>query len=211
MSYNIKHFKYLIKCFIIIKQYKEIRMKLRKLILFLLVAVVTFNVSALNASAAEEQVANQEQGTEEAPKDDNVTKEEIVETTKYTKAELRLLSALIYCEAQGENYRGKIAVGIVVMNRVRSKLYPDTLKDVIYQKYQFSPVSTGSLKKALSEYDKGNFTSAAEIDSIKAAKIALNGTTKITIKGKKKDFGKYLSFSGRLRGYTYRFGNHQFK
>jgi spore germination cell wall hydrolase CwlJ-like protein len=130
---------------------------------------------------------------------------------KYTKAELRLLSALIYCEAQGESYNGKLAVGIVVLNRVRSNRYPDTVKNVIYQKYQFSPTTNGTLKKALAEYDKGRFTSSSEKDCIKAAKAALNGTKSITVNGKEKSFSKYLSFSGSLKGYTYRVGNHKFK
>lgn len=130
---------------------------------------------------------------------------------KYTKSELRLLSALVFCEAQGESYNGKLAVAIVVMNRVRSSRYPDTVKDVIYQKYQFSPVRNGSLKRALAEYDAGKFTSTAEKACIKAAKAALSGERDITISGKEKDFSKYLSFSGGLRGYTYRLGNHKFK
>lgn len=130
---------------------------------------------------------------------------------KYTKAELRLLSALIYCEAGGESYNGKLAVGIVVMNRVRSGRFPNTVKDVIYQKFQFSPARNGSLKRALAEYDNGKFTSEMELDCIKAAKAALSGTTTITVKGEKVDFSKYLFFSGRLKGYTYKLGNHQFK
>lgn len=137
-----------------------------------------------------------------------VTKKKVA---KYTKAELRLLSALIYCESNGESYKGKLAVGIVVMNRKRSSIFPDTVKGVIYQRYQFGPASNGSLAKALSEYDNGKFTSAMEKDCIKAAKEALNGTKTITINDTKKDFGKYLYFSGGLRGYTYRLGNHKFK
>lgn len=133
------------------------------------------------------------------------------ETVNYSKAELRLLSALIYCEAGGEAYNGKLAVGIVVMNRVRSSAFPDTVKGVIYQKYQFGPVTNGSLNKALAEYDAGKFTSQNEQGCIKAAKEALNGTKTITVSGKSKKFGSYLFFSGRLRGYTYKLGNHQFK
>ena len=97
------------------------------------------------------------------------------------------------------------------MNRVRSNRYPDTIKNVIYQKYQFSPAHNGTLKKALAEYDKGNFTSSAEKECIKSAKAALNGTKSIAVSGNKKSFSKYLSFSGRLKGSTYKLGNHQFK
>lgn len=164
---------------------------------------------------ATKEVATKKAAQEETKKVTTETTKEVKkkkeEAKKYTKAQLRLLSALIYCEAQGESYNGKLAVGIVVMNRVRSNKYPNTLKDVIYQKYQFSPVRSGSLKKALSEYDKGKFTSEAEKASIKAAKSALSGTTSLTVNGKKTNFSKYLFFSGRLKGYTYRLGNHQFK
>lgn len=130
---------------------------------------------------------------------------------KYSEADLRLLSALIYCEANAESYNGKLAVGIVVMNRVRSKAYPDTVKGVIYQKYQFGPASNGALSKALARYDKGRFTSGSEKDCIKAAKEALSGVTTITVNGKKIDFSKYLYFSGYLKGCTFTLGNHEFK
>lgn len=133
------------------------------------------------------------------------------ETAKYSKADLRLLSALIYCEAGGEAYNGKLAVGIVVMNRVRVSAFPDTVKSVIYQRYQFGPVTNGALNKALAEYDAGKFTSQNETACVKAAKEALNGTRDITVNGKTKQFGSYLFFSGRLHGYTYKLGHHQFK
>jgi N-acetylmuramoyl-L-alanine amidase len=141
----------------------------------------------------------------------NKTSKAKVEVKKYTDSELRLLSAIIFCEAGGESYNGKLAVGIVVMNRKRSNLYPNTVKDVIYQKYQFSPVRNGSLKRALAEYDNGKFTSQNEKECIKAAKAALSGEKYITVSGAKKNFSKYLSFSGRLRGYTFKLGNHKFK
>jgi len=132
-------------------------------------------------------------------------------TVNYSKAELRLLSALIYCEAGGEAYNGKLAVGIVVMNRVRSAAFPDSVKSVIYQRYQFGPVTNGALNKALSEYDSGKFTSQNEKACVKAAKEALSGQKSITVGGKTKKFGSYLFFSGRLHGYTYKLGHHQFK
>jgi len=70
-------------------------------------------------------------------------------TRNYTNAELRLLSALIYCEAQGESYAGKVAVGIVTVNRKKSSKFPNTLSGVIYQKNQYTPARSGALKKAL--------------------------------------------------------------
>nr|MBQ8252113.1 cell wall hydrolase [Lachnospiraceae bacterium] len=54
-----------------------------------------------------------------------------------------LMAAIIECEAGGESYTGKVAVGAVVMNRVRSPLFPNTVLEVIMQKKQFSPVGSG--------------------------------------------------------------------
>jgi len=130
---------------------------------------------------------------------------------KYSEADLRLLSAIIYCEAGSESYKGKVAVGIVIMNRVKSGSFPDTVKGVVYQSYQFSPVRNGTLDRALGQYDKGRFTSEDEKECIQAAKEVLSGKTTITLNGKEKDFSKYLFFSGRLKGHTLTIGNHQFK
>ncbi len=60
-----------------------------------------------------------------------------------------LLANLIYCEAGGEPYEGQVAVGSVVMNRVLSSKFPNTIAGVIYQKGQFSPVKSGRLSLAL--------------------------------------------------------------
>ncbi len=61
-----------------------------------------------------------------------------------------LLANLIYCEAGGEPYEGQVAVGSVVMNRVLSPKFPNTISGVIYQSGQFSPVKSGRLALALS-------------------------------------------------------------
>lgn len=62
-----------------------------------------------------------------------------------------LLANLIYCEAGGEPYEGQLAVGAVVINRVRSTVYPDTVSAVIYQRRQFAPVDDGHLALALAQ------------------------------------------------------------
>jgi len=61
------------------------------------------------------------------------------------EGEAYLLAAIIQCEAEGEPYNGKIAVGNVVLNRVASSSFPDTITGVIYQEKQFSPVASGRL------------------------------------------------------------------
>lgn len=62
-----------------------------------------------------------------------------------------LLANLIYCEAGNQPYEGQVAVGAVVMNRVMSSVFPDTVVGVIYQNKQFSPVGSGRLALALAE------------------------------------------------------------
>ena len=63
--------------------------------------------------------------------------------------ELLLLAALIYCEAGGESYEGKLAVGAVVCNRVRSASYQDTLQGVIYASGQFTPAMSGKVDRVM--------------------------------------------------------------
>ncbi len=65
----------------------------------------------------------------------------------YTPAEsdAYLLGAIIECEAGAESYEGKLAVGSVIMNRVKSSYFPNTVSGVIYQSGQFSPVASGRL------------------------------------------------------------------
>lgn len=136
------------------------------------------------------------------------------EEKKYTDSELRYMTAIIYCEARGESYQGKKAVGIVVMNRVRSDKFPDTVKKVIYQSGQFAPVRNGSLDSALDKYDKmenkSKFTGAMKTCQ-KAAKEVLNGSTTIEVKGKKKEMKSYLFFSRYVAGAKFQLGAHQFK
>ena len=62
-----------------------------------------------------------------------------------TVDDVTLLAAIIQCEAGNEVYEGQLAVGAVVMNRVRSGGYPSTVHDVIYQKSQFPPAGAGSV------------------------------------------------------------------
>lgn len=56
-----------------------------------------------------------------------------------------LLAQIIHAEAKGESYLGKLAVGNVVLNRIKAKEFPDTVRDVVFQRNQFSPVLDGSI------------------------------------------------------------------
>lgn len=87
-------------------------------------------------------------------------------------SEVDILAALIQCEAGGESYEGQIAVGSVVMNRVRCGGYPNTITDVIYASGQFTPACTGKLDRLILS---GNIKASC----IQAAQDVINGTCNI--------------------------------
>lgn len=82
-------------------------------------------------------------------------------------SDLYPLGAIIQCEADGEPYEGKLAVGSVVMNRVRSSYFPNTVSGVIYQSGQFSPVASGRYALRLEQ--------ESIIPRMQAAQEVLNG------------------------------------
>ena len=83
--------------------------------------------------------------------------------------ELLLLQKIVMAEAEGEPYKGKVAVANVVLNRLRSANFPDTIYKVIHQKSQFSPVANGRLKRV-----------TPNEDSVKAVNAALNGQKEVS-------------------------------
>ena len=90
----------------------------------------------------------------------------------FAEGDLYLLANLIYCEAGGEPYQGQVAVGAVVINRVRSEKFPDTVTGVIYQKRQFSPAGSGRLALALAQ-------NKATKSCYQAAQEAMAGITNV--------------------------------
>ena len=78
-------------------------------------------------------------------------------------SDLNLLARLIYGEARGESYTGQVAVGAVVLNRVKSSSFPNTISGVIYQSGAFDAVSDGQINLTPNSTAK------------KAAQDALNG------------------------------------
>lgn len=84
-------------------------------------------------------------------------------TNSYSDADVALLARLIYGEARGESYVGQVAVGAVVLNRIKSSSFPNTMSGVIYQKYAFTAVDDGQI----------NLTPNATAK--KAAQDAMNG------------------------------------
>ena len=66
-------------------------------------------------------------------------------TAGYSSSDVNLLAKLIYAEARGEPYQGQVAVGAVVLNRVKSSSFPNTISAVIYQPYAFTCVNDGQI------------------------------------------------------------------
>ena len=104
----------------------------------------------------------------------------------FTDGDRYLLANLIYCEAGGEPYEGQLAVGSVVINRVLSSKFPDTVIGVIYQNRQFSPVASGRLELALG-------ANKATARCYQAADEAMSGVTNV---------GNCLFFRTPIEGLT---------
>lgn len=95
-----------------------------------------------------------------------------ISEVRFEEGDRKLLANLIYCEAGGEPYVGQVAVGAVVINRVLSSRYPNTVVGVIYQNKQFSPVGSGRLALALAN-------DIATPSCYKAADEAMKGVTNV--------------------------------
>lgn len=141
----------------------------------------TQNLSAAYEAEIEKQKAYEAQLEEQKAKEDAARMSEIkaqeAEGADGSKVQtqagdLELLAALIQCEAGGEPYEGKLAVGSVVMNRVASSHFPNTVVGVIYQSGQFSPVASGRFATVLAK--------GADASSTQAAQEVIGG--KITVK-----------------------------
>lgn len=143
-------------------------------------------------SKEEEQKLLQLQAQERAKKETEI---KYGDGYSYSKDDIKLLACLIHAEAGTQSYEGKLAVANVVLNRVKSSKYPDTIKAVIYQSGQFSVAKSGSLQKQLDKYH--NYSSKSQLLSIKAAKAALEGANNI---GNRLYFHSYKAAA--KKGYT---------
>jgi len=90
----------------------------------------------------------------------------------FEEGDRKLMANIIYCEAGAEPYAGQVAVGAVVVNRVLSSVYPDTVVGVVYQNRQFSPVASGRLALALAN-------DSATASCYQAADEAMSGVTNV--------------------------------
>lgn len=80
-------------------------------------------------------------------------------------SDLQLIARAINGEARGESYEGQVAVGAVILNRVKSSKFPNTIAGVIYQPGAFTAVSDGQINVPIAE----------DSTVVKAAQDALNG------------------------------------
>ena len=141
------------------------------------IATAEAQVEALEAqmAAQDENIAALQKQLEEEIRKSRLAAQsswrDISEVT-FTEDDRYLLANLIYCEAGGEPYEGQVAVGAVVINRVLSSVFPNTLSGVIYQSGQFEPVSTGRLALALAE-------NRATSSCYRAADEAMSGVTNV--------------------------------
>lgn len=84
-------------------------------------------------------------------------------SSSQSSSDLNLLAKIVYAEARGEPYTGQVAIAAVVLNRVKSASFPNTISGVIYQPYAFTAVNDGQI----------NLT--PNNTAYKAAQDALNG------------------------------------
>lgn len=152
-------------------------------------------IENVKSAAAEAKIAYEAKLEEErraAEEAERIAREKAEEEAAAQQAEKELLASLIFCEAGNQPYEGQVAVGAVVMNRINSSSYPDTMEEVIYQSGQFSPAMSGWLDRVRANQ---GYTEAA----MQAAEDALAGSNPI---------GDCLYFS--VGGYGTRIGDHLF-
>ena len=81
----------------------------------------------------------------------------------FSGADVYLLAKTIHAEGRGEPYTGQVAIGAVILNRVRSSDFPNTVSGVVYQKHAFTAVSDGQINLTPNE------------TAMRAARDAING------------------------------------
>ena len=81
----------------------------------------------------------------------------------FSSSDVYLLARTIYAEGRGEPYVGQVAIGAVILNRIKSDQFPNTVSGVVYQKHAFTAVSDGQINLTPNE------------TAMKAARDAING------------------------------------
>jgi len=129
------------------------------LFLLLFVSYIEFEMPSLSvyATKTDSSSTNSKNPTDQSSKS---------KTSQSDSGDVALLARVINAEARGEPYQGQVAVGAVIMNRVKSAEFPNTISGVVYQKGQFSSVTDGQINKP--------FEDEAQVK--KAAQEAYNGS-----------------------------------
>lgn len=154
-------------------------------------------------ASLEAERQNSENNSQSSDKSDNVSSDSgnssgssNAPSYDYSASDLDMMAAIIYVEAGVEPYEGKVAVGSVVMNRVASSYFPNTISGVIYQRGQFTPVASGRFELALTN-------KLADSDCIRAAKEVLGGRRNVPYHF----FHMYTGKTNNYSSYTI-IGNH---
>ncbi len=157
---------------------------------------VSVEFKLASAKTMEEIRAEEERrAAEEAKKakEEEAKKRKAAEEKAASSSDVAILAALVQLEAGGESFEGKLAVASVVMNRVRSGGYPNSVQGVVYQSGQFPPASSGRMAALVS--------GGASADCVKAAKQAIGGVSNI---------GSLTHFHSARLGGSVVIGNHAF-
>ncbi|PKM82105.1 MAG: hypothetical protein CVU88_03520, partial [Firmicutes bacterium HGW-Firmicutes-13] len=152
-----------------------------------------FSQEIKTADASAEQINDDSEDKGEA--------EKAVSKAGYSKKDIDLLARLVYAEAKGEPYRGKVAVAASVLNRVNNSNYPNTIPGVIYQYsrgYQYCPVRNGQINRTADE------TSYRAVEEALKGNDPTNGALSFYNPAKS---GNYWI---RTRTFLARIGNHIF-
>jgi len=126
----------------------------------------------LEAEAEAKRKEEEEKRKEEEKKEDDRKEDEKDDddggSIAAEASDMDLMAAIIYCEAGGEPYETQLAVGAVIINRIQSSRFPNSLYAVIYQRGQFTPAMNGKLERVLRQ---GKATSSC----YRAAEEAFSG------------------------------------
>jgi|GEM_PF-1683953 len=87
-----------------------------------------------------------------------------------TEDEIYMFAAEVYCEAGDESYESQVGVAQVIINRIRSPKYPNTLEDVLYQSGQFPPATDGFMDRVMAS-GEGNACRKAVMDALHGADV----------------------------------------
>lgn len=139
-----------------------------------LIAKAAAEEKAARIKAAQEAAADME-GVTIIAGDPKISRGEI----SLSDYEMLLLATMIYCEAGNQGSEGQLAVGYVIMNRVRSALYPNSLESVLRQSRQFEPAGSGRFDLVLQAEQDDDIPNIVTESCWKAAQAVVNGTSNV--------------------------------